>query len=130
MRYTKRFSTLVLTAACLLGAASLAMAEDAPQAAPTGAISGKVVDKDGVAVEGAKVTASVPPPPGEKTKWIGYATTDKDGAFKVTGLVDGTYNVVVKKDFSRGEKFAVEVADGKETVLKDSITMNPARVGG
>jgi hypothetical protein len=124
MHHTKVFLTLALTMACWLGAAMLAKADDTQKPVPAGAISGKVVDKDGVAVEGATVTARVPPPPGERgSKWKVDVTTDKDGAFKIMGLIDETYTLIVEKNDLRGEMFAVKVANGKETVLKAPITV-------
>lgn len=62
-------------------------------AADTGSISGVVFDQGGAVVEGAVVTLTGDPLPGERT-----ATTDANGAYRFPLLLPGTYLVAVSKE--------------------------------
>jgi len=65
MRISSKLSMLALAMACALALSSTGVTRAADEAKATGTISGKVVDKDGKAVAGARVMALRPPEPRE-----------------------------------------------------------------
>ena len=78
----------------------------------TGRISGTVVDSSGAVLPGATVTATH-----EQTQLAKSATTDKDGAFLIVSLPNGTYSVAAempgfRKQLKTGYQL---VADGRLT---------------
>src|SRR3989449_6268445 len=91
-----------------------------PETPTTGAIGGTVKDQNGAAIAGATITASGPL--GERT-----ATSDSSGAFRVEGLIPGSYNVKVSNTgFKTASVEAVTVLVGKESAL--SIKLEPGEV--
>ena len=101
---------------CLASFATGALA----QTATTGSIGGTVKDQNGAAIAGATITASGPL--GERT-----ATSDSSGAFRVEGLIPGSYNVKVSNTgFKTASVEAVTVLVGKESAL--SIKLEPGEV--
>lgn len=80
----KRWGALVL---------GLLMISSPALAAETGSISGVVFDQGGQLVEGAVVTLTGAPLPGERT-----ATTDANGVYRFPLLLPGTYEVAVAMD--------------------------------
>ena len=133
MRYVSAVVALALSAMLVM---VLATSVNAEMAAAGGAISGKVVDATGAAVEGAKVVVmpapvkknlvaeggDAPVKP-EKPKAAGEATTDAQGKFKVEGLPAGDYIVSAsnkEKGFGRAK---ATVADGQTAEV--SIELKP-----
>jgi len=57
------------------------------------AISGKVLDTNGVAVGGVSVNAL-----DSSGNFVGHATTSASGAYKISGLVSGSYTVAFNDD--------------------------------
>ena len=82
----KRWGALVL---------GLLMISSPALAAETGSISGVVFDQGGQLVEGAVVTLTGAPLPGERT-----ATTDANGVYRFPLLLPGTYEVAVAREFA------------------------------
>lgn len=126
MRKLALVSMLSVATALLLGSAALSVRAD--DAAATGSISGKVVDKDGKAVAKATVSAmpAERPTDGSRPKAAATATTDDNGAFKLDKLPAASYRVMaVSEDKTqRGRaSAAVDVKAGAETKLDKDITI-------
>jgi protocatechuate 3,4-dioxygenase beta subunit len=94
-------------------------------------IVGVVKTSDGAGVEGASVRAQVVggDPRGQRT-W-GWDTSEDDGAFEMTGLVGGTYNVSADapNQPEPDEPTKVEVADGAEAKV-DIVMPAGGRIEG
>ncbi len=133
MRYVSAVVALALSAMLVM---VLATSVNAEMAAAGGSVSGKVVDATGAAVEGAKVV--VMPAPAkknlvaeggdapvkpEKPKAVGEATTDAQGAFKISGIPAGDYVVSAMAKEKGAGRAKVTVADGQNAEV--SIELKP-----
>jgi Carboxypeptidase regulatory-like domain/TonB dependent receptor len=98
----------------LLAAMVLAAMPLWAQTNPTGTISGKVVDSDGLAVPGATVTAESPALQGTRT-----VTTSANGDYIVPFLPAGEYSVTVTLTGFRTVKQTARVSPS------ESVTLNP-----
>lgn len=82
------------------------------QQAPTSGLRGKILDEFGAVVVGATITAT------DNNGNTRTSTADSAGAYTVSGLVPGTYSVLVSAaGFAAFEKTDVEVKSGKPQSL-------------
>src|ERR1700752_2213212 len=90
------------------------------QLAPTGSISGTVLDPQGAVVPNASITAK-----NKSTGEARTATTNDSGVFKIPGLPSGMYNVTVEnKGFKK-----TQVTDVKVDVASPSTVNVTLEVG-
>jgi hypothetical protein len=93
---------------------ALAFAQD------TGGAKGKVRTTRNVAIDGVKVTAR------RDGKDVKTATTDKNGAFEMSGLEPGDYNFVFDKEgFNSGVFYNVEIKKNKIRDLGSRLVLRP-----
>ena len=106
-----RKSTVLLL--LLILTASSAPAQDKK----TGGVKGKVGVESGSA-SGIMVTAE------QNEREVARTTTDSKGAFRITGLAPGVYNLTFRKTgLSTGTLSNVEVRSGKERELNNRLTL-------
>src|SRR5829696_9005938 len=98
----------ILIVLCLAFAATAAVAQDVT----TGSIGGTVVDANGGALPGAKVTATGPT--GEKS-----TVTNDQGGFQIDGLIPGSYNVKIEQT-----GFKSAVANNVQVFVTKRSTLN------
>jgi hypothetical protein len=86
----------------------------------TATLTGVVTDPQGLAVSGAKVTAS-----SEKTGAERTAVADEGGRYRIVGLTPGEYKVRVEgpSTFAPYENPAVQVTVGGEAILNVTLTI-------
>lgn len=95
---------------------AIALAAASGHAQATGAISGKVVDQDGRAIDGVQLALS----PGATR-----ALSQSDGAFFFLSLSRGTYTVSARRIGYRATSATVEVRDSTTATLKLSLAAIP-----
>ena len=96
----------------LLVVLGVSVARAAEEKAPSGSISGKVVDKSGLAVADCLVFVA---PAAQKMRLVvGEGVTDKEGKFNIQGIPDGEYNVKFRTRDGKGKATkSASVADGR-----------------
>jgi vitamin B12 transporter len=109
-------SAVVLTLVCLGVIAAPAFAQD------SGALSGVVVDQLGDVIGGARLTVR-----DAVGTVIQTATTDVSGAFSVTGLSSGSYDLQVERDLFEPTQQRVDLVQGAPLPLL-RLTMKIAGV--
>jgi uncharacterized GH25 family protein len=86
--------------------------------AQSGGIKGKLKNMNGDGIPNATITAR------QNSKDITSTTSTSKGTFTLTGLKDGTYNIVFDaKGYASGVKFGVEVKDGKTRDLGGNLIL-------
>jgi uncharacterized GH25 family protein len=89
-----------------------------PAFGQSGGIKGKLKNMNGDGIPNATVTAR------QNSKDIASTTSTSKGTFVLTGLKEGTYNVVFDaKGYASGVKFGVEVKDGKTRDLGGNLIL-------
>ncbi len=84
----------------------------------TGSVRGKVRDSKGKGLESVKIFVR------KDGKDVKTDSTDKKGAFRISGLAVGKYNLVFEKDgFSGGVLYDVEIRAKKTNSLNRSIVL-------
>ena len=130
----------------LVGISALTVrAADKADEAVKGKIKGTVVDKDGKAVEGAKVNFTKPQQRGagggggggaaQRPEPLATATTDKDGKFELTfdpaKVADGNYRVSTNVQDKGTARATVAIKDGKvEKAVELKLGTGGNRRGG
>jgi len=134
MNVLKNSGKMLLGLAVVLGM-SLA---SAAKAADTGTVTGKVLDKDGKGVSGAKVRlmadtggkkkgGDAPAAQAEKPKAVAEADSGADGAFTMKDVPVGNYRIraMAKGQGSASEKLTVKTGDNEVT-----LTLKEGKAGG
>jgi hemoglobin/transferrin/lactoferrin receptor protein len=89
-------------------AATFAETTETTQAGKAGDLTGTVKDKTGTPVAGATIKVLTP-----QRAVVATATSEQSGAFKVTGLADGQYLLVVSAPRMAEQQAGVTIADGR-----------------
>ena len=133
MNLFKKSSNIVLGLAVAL---ALSLASHA-NAAETGKVTGKVLDKDGKGVAGANVALRTPPEKGagkdekakgERPKPVAKTKTEADGSFTLADVPVGDYVLAaqVKGQGMAREKVSIKAGETKEVKL----TLKEGKAGG
>ena len=144
----KKWIAPVAALALLAGVGQFVRAEDAPTTQPAGkaTVTVTVLDADSKPVEGVRVmvtpytprkkavatAAENTPDPSTGThmraKPIAMGKTDKDGKATLTGVPNGTFNVVASTKEMTGRK-RVTITDGKDADVTVTLKPKPAPKG-
>lgn len=142
MRQIQKLSVLALALAVLTSGALFAATADTSKG--TGIVTGKVVDKEGKAVNSAAVIAMLPPAKGEKhakkeagdskdakekrkealnDRILVQTTTAADGTFTLQAVPTGNILIVARKQGTGNAHSMIEVKAGETTPLSGPLTL-------